>query len=172
MFRSKEDIHMANLKKKTRKRTRKFEIDGVVVTTTTSKVSVLTFIFDITWSYNICHVFCSPWESRSNQFPIIIIKKTWLCHRWYGVMMRAGGRGTTTRFASRSCARSRCCRNRSRNSSRTSTPRSCSSGSNRTRGMLLNVTTMSMNVDGKRWTCQLGKYHNSAMKNLCTTGIL
>ena len=27
-----------NLKKKTRKRTRKFEIDGVVVTTTTSKV--------------------------------------------------------------------------------------------------------------------------------------
>ncbi|XP_045506048.1 serine/threonine-protein kinase 10-like isoform X2 [Colias croceus] len=36
--RSKEDIHMANLKKKTRKRTRKFEIDGVVVTTTTSKV--------------------------------------------------------------------------------------------------------------------------------------
>ncbi|CAH2062163.1 unnamed protein product, partial [Iphiclides podalirius] len=38
MQRSKEDIHMANLKKKTRKRTRKFEIDGVVVTTTTSKV--------------------------------------------------------------------------------------------------------------------------------------
>ncbi|XP_052757253.1 serine/threonine-protein kinase 10 isoform X2 [Galleria mellonella] len=36
--RSKEDIHMANLKKKTRKRTRKFEIDGVIVTTTTSKV--------------------------------------------------------------------------------------------------------------------------------------
>ncbi|GBP32650.1 hypothetical protein EVAR_16812_1 [Eumeta japonica] len=36
--RTKEDIHMANLKKKTRKRTRKFEIDGVVVTTTTSKV--------------------------------------------------------------------------------------------------------------------------------------
>ena len=29
---------MANLKKKTRKRTRKFEIDGVIVTTTTSKV--------------------------------------------------------------------------------------------------------------------------------------
>ena len=27
-----------NLKKKTRKRTRKFEIDGVIVTTTTSKV--------------------------------------------------------------------------------------------------------------------------------------
>ena len=27
-----------NLKKKTRKRTRKFEIDGVVVTTTTSKI--------------------------------------------------------------------------------------------------------------------------------------
>ncbi|KAL4714280.1 hypothetical protein ACJJTC_009632 [Scirpophaga incertulas] len=38
MQRSKEDIHMANLKKKTRKRTRKFEIDGVMVTTTTSKV--------------------------------------------------------------------------------------------------------------------------------------
>ncbi|KAJ8667247.1 hypothetical protein QAD02_008909 [Eretmocerus hayati] len=39
--RSKEDaerIHLMNLKKKTRKRTRKFEIDGVVVTTTTSKV--------------------------------------------------------------------------------------------------------------------------------------
>ncbi|KAL0808670.1 hypothetical protein ABMA28_013104, partial [Loxostege sticticalis] len=36
--RSKEDIHLANLKKKTRKRTRKFEIDGVIVTTTTSKV--------------------------------------------------------------------------------------------------------------------------------------
>ncbi|XP_077298165.1 sterile20-like kinase [Arctopsyche grandis] len=36
--RSKEDIQMANLKKKTRKRTRKFEIDGVIVTTTTSKV--------------------------------------------------------------------------------------------------------------------------------------
>ncbi|KAG7298469.1 hypothetical protein JYU34_018098 [Plutella xylostella] len=37
-LRSKEDIHLANLKKKTRKRTRKFEIDGVVITTTTSKV--------------------------------------------------------------------------------------------------------------------------------------
>ncbi|XP_011304708.1 serine/threonine-protein kinase 10 isoform X2 [Fopius arisanus] len=36
--RTKEDIQMINLKKKTRKRTRKFEIDGVVVTTTTSKV--------------------------------------------------------------------------------------------------------------------------------------
>lgn len=39
--RTKEDaerIHLMNLKKKTRKRTRKFEIDGVVVTTTTSKV--------------------------------------------------------------------------------------------------------------------------------------
>lgn len=36
--RSKEDIQIMNLKKKTRKRTRKFEIDGVVVTTTTSKV--------------------------------------------------------------------------------------------------------------------------------------
>lgn len=39
--RSKEDIHLANLKKKTRKRTRKFEIDGVVITTTTSKVGPL-----------------------------------------------------------------------------------------------------------------------------------
>ena len=41
--RTKEDIEriqMMNLKKKTRKRTRKFEIDGVVVTTTTSKVSL------------------------------------------------------------------------------------------------------------------------------------
>lgn len=36
--RTKEDIALHNLKKKTRKRTRKFEIDGVVVTTTTSKV--------------------------------------------------------------------------------------------------------------------------------------
>jgi STE20-like kinase len=36
--RTKEDIRLMNLKKKTRKRTRKFEIDGVVVTTTTSKV--------------------------------------------------------------------------------------------------------------------------------------
>ncbi|XP_058808157.1 serine/threonine-protein kinase 10 isoform X2 [Phymastichus coffea] len=39
--RTKEDIEriqLMNLKKKTRKRTRKFEIDGVVVTTTTSKV--------------------------------------------------------------------------------------------------------------------------------------
>ena len=36
--RTKEDIQIMNLKKKTRKRTRKFEIDGVVVTTTTSRV--------------------------------------------------------------------------------------------------------------------------------------
>lgn len=36
--RTKEEIQLANLKKKTRKRTRKFEIDGVQVTTTTSKV--------------------------------------------------------------------------------------------------------------------------------------
>jgi len=36
--RTKEEILIANLKKKTRKRTRKFEIDGVQVTTTTSKV--------------------------------------------------------------------------------------------------------------------------------------
>ena len=35
---TKDDIQKMNLKKKTRKRTRKFEIDGVVVTTTTSKV--------------------------------------------------------------------------------------------------------------------------------------
>lgn len=45
--RTKEDIEriqMMNLKKKTRKRTRKFEIDGVVVTTTTSKVDYTTFI--------------------------------------------------------------------------------------------------------------------------------
>ncbi|XP_046386682.1 serine/threonine-protein kinase 10 [Ischnura elegans] len=34
----KEEIRTMNLKKKTRKRTRKFEIDGVVVTTTTSRV--------------------------------------------------------------------------------------------------------------------------------------
>lgn len=36
--RTKEEIQIANLKKKTRKRTRKFEIDGVQMTTTTSKV--------------------------------------------------------------------------------------------------------------------------------------
>lgn len=36
--RTKEEIQLSNLKKKTRKRTRKFEIDGVQVTTTTSKV--------------------------------------------------------------------------------------------------------------------------------------
>lgn len=36
--RTKEEIQIANLKKKTRKRTRKFEIDGVQVTTTTSKI--------------------------------------------------------------------------------------------------------------------------------------
>merc|ERR550534_2348810 len=35
---TKEDIQKMNLKKKTRKRTRKFEINGVTVTTTTSKV--------------------------------------------------------------------------------------------------------------------------------------
>merc|ERR550534_3099477 len=35
---TKEDIQKMNLKKKMRKRTRKFEIDGVTVTTTTSKV--------------------------------------------------------------------------------------------------------------------------------------
>ncbi|KAL1122503.1 hypothetical protein AAG570_002834 [Ranatra chinensis] len=36
--RTKEELELMNLRKKTRKRTRKFEIDGVVVTTTTSKV--------------------------------------------------------------------------------------------------------------------------------------
>lgn len=36
--RTKEELALHNLKRKTRKRTRKFEIDGVVVTTTTSKV--------------------------------------------------------------------------------------------------------------------------------------
>ena len=35
---TKDDIAKMNLKKKTHKRTRKFEIDGVVVTTTTSKI--------------------------------------------------------------------------------------------------------------------------------------
>ena len=39
--RTKEEIELSNLKKKTRKRTRRFEVDGVVITTTTSKVSVL-----------------------------------------------------------------------------------------------------------------------------------
>lgn len=37
-IRNKEEMHLRNLRKKTRKRTRKFEIDGVQVTTTTSKV--------------------------------------------------------------------------------------------------------------------------------------
>lgn len=37
-LRSKEEIELRNLRKKTRKRTRKFEIDGVQVTTTTSRV--------------------------------------------------------------------------------------------------------------------------------------
>ena len=37
--RTKEEIELSNLRKKTRKRTRRFEVDGVVVTTTTSKVS-------------------------------------------------------------------------------------------------------------------------------------
>lgn len=36
--RTKEDIQLMHLKKKTRKRTRRFEIDGTVITTTTSKV--------------------------------------------------------------------------------------------------------------------------------------
>ena len=35
---SKEESELRALRKKTRKRTRKFEIDGVIVTTTTSKV--------------------------------------------------------------------------------------------------------------------------------------
>ena len=39
--RTKEEIEISNLKKKTRKRTRRFEVDGVVVTTTTSKVRTL-----------------------------------------------------------------------------------------------------------------------------------
>jgi STE20-like kinase len=38
--RTKEEIELSNLKKKTRKRTRRFEVDGVVVTTTTSKVHI------------------------------------------------------------------------------------------------------------------------------------
>ncbi|KAF4527367.1 hypothetical protein B566_EDAN015907 [Ephemera danica] len=36
--RTKEELHLMHLKKKTRKRTRRFEIDGTVITTTTSKV--------------------------------------------------------------------------------------------------------------------------------------
>jgi STE20-like kinase len=38
--RTKEEIELSNLRKKTRKRTRRFEVDGVVVTTTTSKVRI------------------------------------------------------------------------------------------------------------------------------------
>lgn len=41
--RTKEEIELSNLKKKTRKRTRRFEVDGVVMTTTTSKVSIFHF---------------------------------------------------------------------------------------------------------------------------------
>jgi len=37
--REKDDLHMRNLKKKTTKRTRKYEIDGVAMTTITQKVS-------------------------------------------------------------------------------------------------------------------------------------
>ncbi|KAK4883119.1 hypothetical protein RN001_006438 [Aquatica leii] len=36
--RTKDEIHISNMNRKTRKRTRKFVIDGVVITTTTSKV--------------------------------------------------------------------------------------------------------------------------------------
>lgn len=39
--RTKEEIELSNLKKKTRKRTRRFEVDGVVVTTTTNKVRIV-----------------------------------------------------------------------------------------------------------------------------------
>ena len=38
MSRTKEEQAISNLRKKTRKRTRRFEIDGVIVTTTTHKV--------------------------------------------------------------------------------------------------------------------------------------
>lgn len=41
--RTKEEIELSNLKKKTRKRTRRFEVDGVVVTTTTNKVCFLMY---------------------------------------------------------------------------------------------------------------------------------
>jgi len=43
--RTKEEIELSNLKKKTRKRTRRFEVDGVVVTTTTSKVCKFFLLF-------------------------------------------------------------------------------------------------------------------------------
>ena len=41
--RTKEEIELSNLKKKTRKRTRRFEVDGVVITTTTNKVQFILF---------------------------------------------------------------------------------------------------------------------------------
>lgn len=41
--RTKEEIELSNLKKKTRKRTRRFEVDGVVITTTTNKVRRFCF---------------------------------------------------------------------------------------------------------------------------------
>ena len=47
-----------NLKKKTRKRTRKFEIDGVVVTTTTSKVQIdYLFLSIVILKYVIIQLF-------------------------------------------------------------------------------------------------------------------
>ena len=47
-----------NLKKKTRKRTRKFEIDGVVVTTTTSKVQIdYIFLSIVILKYIIIQIF-------------------------------------------------------------------------------------------------------------------
>ena len=49
-----------NLKKKTRKRTRKFEIDGVVVTTTTSKVQIdYIFLSTVILKYIIVKLFYS-----------------------------------------------------------------------------------------------------------------
>ena len=48
--RTKEEIELSNLKKKTRKRTRRFEVDGVVVTTTTSKVTEhFIYLFWLFW---------------------------------------------------------------------------------------------------------------------------
>ncbi len=66
---TKEDIQKMNLKKKTRKRTRKFEIDGVTVTTTTSKViyrcAVICYKQKTTWVYK--HKMSFRWEKIEKQ---------------------------------------------------------------------------------------------------------
>lgn len=52
--RTKEEIELSNLKKKTRKRTRRFEVDGVVVTTTTNKVCIFSYYLPSTLFAILC----------------------------------------------------------------------------------------------------------------------